>query len=291
MSAAAAQAIWCQWPLAERLALLARWLARQSLDVRSGLSLLPDQAPAANEKTTTRLPDGRRQVAAFGPLGIIELAPEPSIGTSHGLTHMAWACALGNSVFYRSNDALAKEAIDSLREFLTAADPALEPLLHVQLDGSEKIDASRLLSTEILYILVAPSADLPQLIKDALHASRVSGVVLCVNLSLHHEVKRRLPKQCSIDSIDEIQQSLQSGDLYLSACGSVLETQYQIQAKKRSRVALYSGDWAEVEAACDSAMACGAPFAVNTVDEPPLGLTEARSLYQRPSLTVIAHAT
>ena len=290
MSATAAQAIWCQWPLAERLALLARWQARQSLVVRSGLSQLPDQAPAANDKTTSRLPDGRRQLAAFGPLGVVELTPESNIDASHGLAHMAWACALGNSLIYRTDDALVKESIDSLRELLISADSALEDLLQVQLDCSEKIDARRSLSEDVLYMLVAPSADLPLLVKDALHASRVSGVVLCVNHSLHHEVERRLPKQCNIESIDDIQQSLQAGDLYLTACGAVIEALHQLQAKKRSRAALYSGDWAEIEAACDSAAARGAAFAVNTVDAPPLGLTEARSLYQQPSLTVIAHA-
>jgi len=292
MSANAAQAIWCQWPLAERLALLMRWQTTQSLAIRTCLSLLPEQASAAAERSTSPLPDGRRLLCAYGPVGDIQLCALSPCDPGNAIAHLIWACALGNAVCMRSDDQVVLNAVSSLQELLASAEPDLADLVRVmQADREYPSCIVRSVTLEALHVVVAPSADVPLLIKDAMQASRDCGLVLWVNHALHHEVKRRIPTISLIDNQTAILQPVAVGDFYLAPCGAVAELLKQLQRQSNIRTALYSGDWLEVETASDVAIAYGAKFAVNTVDAALLGLHEARAQYQQPSLTVISHAS
>lgn len=291
MSVLAAQAIWCQWTVADRLALIARWQARQSVEVRAELASLHEQASASVNKLTSTLPDGRRQIAAMGPVGVVELQPAQRVVSSKLLVHLAWACALGNAVSLDSEDSAVLESVAALGELLKVADSGLEHLLCSAASAADQISVPRQVCAEPLNIVVAPSADLPSLIKDALHAGRVSGAVLWVNHALHHEVGLRLPNARSVECLAGLDSEYQVGDVMLLACGNVLEQLHQLYGDGKSDAALYSGDWAEVETAVDIAATRGESLAVNTVGAPPLGLFEAQALYQRASLSVVARVS
>lgn len=291
MSVLAAQAIWCQWSVADRLALIARWQARQSVDVRAELASLHEQAPASVNKTISTLPDGRRQISAMGPVGVVELQSEQSVVPANLLVHLAWACALGNAVSLDCEDDAVQESVTALSQMLKAADSRLEHLLCRSVNAIDLRSVRRQVCAEPLNLVVAPSADLPSLIKDALHAGRVSGAVLRVNHALHHEVGLRLPNARVIEDLAGLDNEHQVGSVMLLACGNVLEQLQQLYSDGKRNVALYSGDWAEVEAACDVAASRGESLAINTVGASPLGLFEARALYQRASLSVVARVS
>lgn len=291
MSVLAAQAIWCQWKVADRLALIARWQARQGVEVRAELACLHEQAPASVNKTISTLPDGRRQIAAMGPVGVVKLQPVQRVVPCKLLVHLAWACALGNAVCVDSKDDAVQESVTTLGELLKAADPELEHLLCSAADAVGQRSVQRQVCAQPLNIVVAPSADLPSLIKDALHAGRVSGAALWVNHALHHEVGLRLPNARVAGGLVELDGEHQVGDVILLACGNVLERLQQLYSEGKRDVALYSGDWAEVEAAADVAASRGESLAINTVGAAPLGLFEARALYQRPALSVMARVS
>lgn len=272
----------------ERLSLLARWQARQSVAVRAGLCLLPEQAPAATAVAQSVLADGRRQRSAYGPLGVVALRPAALLQNSDALVHAAWICALGNAVYVHTDNELLEVALASLQELLAAADPVLKGLVQC---GTAKADGcliERDLAPLALHVVVSPSANVRLLVKDSMHASRVTGVVLWVNHALHHEVCRRLPKFTAIESLQELQLPLGPNDLYVAACDAVADQLQSLQFNLTYRTALYSADWAEIETETELSAARGAQFAVNTVDEPPLGLFEAQALYQRPCLAVLS---
>lgn len=288
MSVFAAQAIWCQWTVADRLALIARWQARQSVEVRAELASLHEQAPASVNKTVSTLPDGRRQIAAMGPVGLVELQSARRVGASKLLVHLAWACALGNAVCMNSEHEAVQESVAVFGGLLKAAGPELEHLLCSSASVVDQRSVQRQVCAEPLNIVVAPSADLPSLIKDTLHAGRVSGAALWVNHALHHEVGLRLPNARAVEDLMGLDGEHQAGSVMLLACGSVLEQLQQLYNEGKHEVALYSGDWAEVEAAVDVAASRGESLAINTVGASPLGLFEAQALYQRASLSVVA---
>lgn len=291
MNASVAQVIWCQWTVADRLALIARWQARQSVEVRAELASLHEQGPASVNRTISTLPDGRRQIAAMGPVGSVALQSGSAVGPTKLLVHLAWACALGNAVSLDVEDEDIQASVAALVELLRAADPALEHLVQGVTSGAGKRSVQRIISAEPLNVVVAPSADLPSLIKDALHAGRVSGAVLWVNHALHHEVGLRLPNARAVEGLAELDSEYQAGDLVLLACGNVLEQLQQLYSDGKRDLALYSGDWAEVEAAGNVAASRGRSLAINTVGAPPLGLFETQALYQRPSLSVVARVS
>ena len=290
MSVAAAQVIWCQWSVADRLALIARWQARQNVEVRAELASLHEQAPASVDKTISTLPDGRRQIAAMGPLGVVELQAAPRTAPNQMLVHLAWACALGNAVCIKSEDDAVRESVAAMSELLKAADPALGSLLCSDEDTVDQRPVQRQVCAESLNVVVAPSADLPALIKAALHAGRVSGAILWVNHALHHEVGLRLPNARVVDVVSRADGESWAEGVMLLACGNVLERLQQLYSEGKRDVALYSGNWAEIEAAVDVAASRGESLAINTVGAPPLGLFEAQALYQRVSLSVVARA-
>ncbi|MGB0867174.1 MAG: hypothetical protein ACPGSC_11730 [Granulosicoccaceae bacterium] len=288
MSAVAAQNVWRQWRLADRLALLARWQARQSVEVRAGLALLQEQAPGADHQLVSRLSDGRRQMAGTGPLGVVELVADGADQNCAALVvHMVWACALGNAVKLPAGSELLGNAVQSLRELLVSADPVLETLVALKSEHNDSCAYRREISSKPVQIVVTPSADLQLLIKDAQHAARLSGSVLWVNHALHFEVGLRLPNAQAIESSDQLANKLKRGQLCMLACGHVLEQLSTLYNTNAGRLAFYSSDYAEIQAACEIASICGESLAVNTVDLPPFGLYEAQALYRRPSMVVM----
>lgn len=285
-----AQAIWCQWPLADRLRLVARWQSQQSHEVQTGLSLLSTHAATAVHQVSSTLPSGQRHLACHSPIGRVEvvlLAPEGNTTTL--LVHIAWACVLGNALHIRSDCKGLLSSIESLRELLITADPLLEPLVQLYPTQDQVLFTSPQLITKPLHLVVSPSAELPTLIQDIQHFSQRSGLAISINHSLHHEVTLRLPQARASDNLQDTGRLVQAGELVILKCGNVLEQLESLQADKKNRTALYSNDWIEIESACDTATQRGSIFAVNTPNLSPLCLIEAQALYQQPSTIVLSH--
>lgn len=286
----AAQALWAQRPLQARLALLARWQARQDLRLRAGLGLLQEQAPAADQQRVSTLADGRRQLDGWGPLGVVELGADPGEASALArAVHMAWACALGNAVVLPAADGVLASAAEALQQLLQEADPALAPLLCTGAPDGEPVLHRRRVDTAAAAVVVSPSAELTLLVPQARHAARLSGAALWVNHALHHEVGCRLPEAEPRADVTAAPPP-GVGQLLLAACGEVQAQLTQLYQGGARRVSLYSSDFEEVQRAAELAQACGADLLVNDVEPPPLGLPEAQACYGRRCRVLLRRA-
>jgi len=279
-----AQALWCGYSVTDRWALVSAWAAPLALfegDER--------WAEVLRSADCHQVEHGGAQLRrSHAPLGVVGLAPGRNVAASAVLTQLAWACALGNGVQVSCREPEIVDAVTGLQQELAQSDERLSALVGVGTGLAETLDGQHAWSTPPVHAVVAPSADVAKVVEDVERHLRARGLTLWVNHALHHELRRRLPQALALEDLSGESPEPSPGELRLGHCGAVIEHLGKVHGQRASHAAFYSGDWREVDRACDQALAVGEAFSVNTLVPAPLDLHTARARFQRACAVVMA---